>query len=69
MNKYNFETKLSTREVVDLLYRNYGYIIFPRKLNAVLRGNREPDQELREHLQEIYEDRRTRNSDTNHDWR
>jgi len=65
---FKSETGLSTREIVDKLYYDYGYIIYPRQLNAVLRGNTKPDLELRGYLANIHEqNRRTRNSITNHD--
>lgn len=65
---FKSETGLSTREIADKLYYDYGYIIYPRKLNSVLRGNTKPDEKLEESLKTIYEQtRRTRNSITNHD--
>ena len=65
---FKSETGLSTREIVDKLYYDYGYIIYPRQLNAVLRGNAKPDLELSGYLANIHEqNRRTRNSVTNHD--
>lgn len=60
---FKSETGLSTRQIVDKLYYDYGYIIYPRQLNAVLRGNTKPDLELRGYLANIHEQtRRTRNS-------
>lgn len=65
---FKSETGLSTREIVDKLYYDYGYIIYPRQLNAVLRGNMKPDLELRGYLANIHEQsRRTQNSITNYD--
>jgi len=65
---FKSETGLSTREIVDKLYYDYGYIIYPRQLNAVLRGNTKPDLELRGYLANIHEQsRRTRYSITNYD--
>ena len=62
------ETGLSTREIVNKLYYEFGYIIYPRKLNSVLRGNTKPDEKLEESLKTIYEQtRRARNSVTNYD--
>lgn len=65
---FKSETGLSTREIVDKLYYDYGYIIYPRQLNAVLRENTKPDLELRGYLANIHEqNRRTRYSITNYD--
>ena len=61
------ETGLSTREIVNKLYYEFGYIIYPRKLNSVLRGNTKPDEKLEESLKTIYEQaRRTQHSIRNH---
>lgn len=70
---FKSETGLSTREIVDELYYDYGYIIYPRQLNAILRGNVKPDFELKGYLANIHEksrrtrNRRTQNSITNFD--
>lgn len=53
MNKFNEETGLSTRKIVNILFYDFNYVILPRKLNAILRENEKPDSKLKGYLHEI----------------
>lgn len=53
INQFSRDTGLSTRKIVDILYYKFDYIILPRKLLSVLKGNVIPDEKLEAYLDEI----------------
>ena len=53
INQFSRDTGLSTRKIVDILYYKFDYIILPRKLLSVLKGNVIPDEKLEAYLNEI----------------